>query len=90
MENIADRYAKVKLQIEALEAELDGIKILASDTGMQIIDGDQFRLSMKEQGRSSLDRKVLAQWLSEEQLEEATKTTFFTRFTYKAIFKVAA
>jgi hypothetical protein len=90
MENIADRYAQVKLQIEALEEELKVIKSKAEATGLDVIDGDQFRLTMKEQGRSSLDRKVLEQWLSAEQLEEATKTTLFTRFTYKAIFKVAA
>ena len=90
MENIADRYAQVKMQIEALEEELKVIKAKAEATGMDVIDGDQFRLSMKEQGRSSLDRKVLEQWLSAEQLEEATKTTFFTRFTYKAIFKAVA
>lgn len=90
MENIADRYAQVKMQIEALEEELKVIKAKAEATGMDVIDGDQFRLSMKEQGRSSLDRKVLEQWLSAEQLEEATKITLFTRFTYKAIFKAVA
>lgn len=90
MENIADRYAQVKMQIEALEEELKVIKAKAEATGLKVIDGDQFRLSMKEQGRPSLDRKVLEQWLSAEQLEEATKTTFFTRFTYKAIFKAVA
>lgn len=90
MENIADRYAQVKMQIEALEEELKVVKAKAEATGLDVIDGDQIRLSMKEQGRPSLDRKVLEQWLSKKQLDEATKTTLFTRFTYKAIFKAVA
>ena len=90
MLNIADRYAQVKMQIEALEDELKGIKAKAEATGLEIIDGDQFRLTIKEQSRSTLDRKVLEQWLSAEQLEEATKVTTYPRFTYKPIFKAVA
>ena len=90
MTNIADRYAQIKMQIEALEEELKGIKVLADATGMDVIDGDSFRLTIKPSTRTSLDKEVLAQWLSDEQLQEATKTSTFLRYTYKAIMKKVA
>jgi hypothetical protein len=88
--NIADRYAQVKMQIEALEEELKGIKALADATGLEVIDGDTFRLSIKPSSRTSLDKDILAQWLTEEQMQEATKTSTFLRYTYKAIMKKVA
>ena len=90
MTNIADRYAELKMQIEALEEELKGIKALADATGMEVIDGDSFRLTIKPTSRTSLDKEVLAQWLTEEQMQEATKTSTFLRYTYKAIMKKVA
>lgn len=90
MTNIADRYAELKMQIEALEEELKGIKALADATGMEVIDGDNFRLTIKSSSRTSLDKDVLAQWLTEEQMQEATKTSTFLRYTYKAIMKKVA
>lgn len=90
MTNIADRYAELKMQIEMLEEELKGIKALADATGMEVIDGDNFRLTIKSSSRTSLDKEVLAQWLTEEQMQEATKTSTFLRYTYKAIMKKVA
>jgi len=90
MTNIADRYAEIKMQIEMLEEELKGIKALADATGMEVIDGDSFRLTIKPTSRTSLDKDVLAQWLTEEQMQEATKTSTFLRYTYKAIMKKVA
>lgn len=90
MTNIADRYAEIKMQIEMLEEELKGIKALADATGMEVIDGDNFRLTIKPTSRTSLDKEVLAQWLTEEQMQEATKTSTFLRYTYKAIMKKVA
>lgn len=88
--NIADRYANVKMQIEALEEELKAIKAWADATGLDVIDGNDFRLTIKPMSRTSLDKDVLAQWLSEEQMQEATKTSTFLRYTYKAIMKKVA
>lgn len=88
--NIADRYAAIKMQIEALTAELEGVKDLAKATGLEVIEGDNFRLTIKPVTRTSLDRAILAAWLTEAQLQAATKETTSDRITYKAILKKVA
>lgn len=86
MTNIADRYAQIKMQIEALEAELKVIKSLATATGLKEIKGDNFMLKINyEAKRDSYAKADLLKFLTEEQLAACTKTTRYELVTYKAI-----
>ena len=93
---LADRYAAIKLQIEALEKELAPIKQEISDNAPVIgqptksgwvIEGELFQCSINTQSRKTLDEKALMAkfGLTADQIDSCKKESIFDVIRYKAI-----
>jgi hypothetical protein len=91
--NIADRYITLREQTKAIEAEMDRIKKEFIATGMEHLAADEYDLAMVHQlsERGTIDKKLLAQFLSEDQIKACTKVTQISSVTVKEnIRRIAA
>jgi len=91
--NIADRYITLREQTKAIEAEMDRIKKEFIATGMERLAADEYDLAMVHQlsERGTIDKKLLAQFLSEDQINACTKVTQISSVTVKEnIRRIAA
>jgi len=91
--NIADRYITLREQTKAIEAEMDRIKKEFIATGMERLAADEYDLAMVHQlsERGTIDKKLLAQFLSEDQIKACTKITQISSVTVKEnIRRIAA
>jgi len=91
--NIADRYITLREQTKAIEAEMDRIKKEFIATGMERLAADEYDLAMVHQlsERGTLDKKLLAQFLSEDQINACTRVTQISSVTVKEnIRRIAA
>ena len=75
--NIADRYITLREQTKAIEAEMDRIKKEFIATGMERLAADEYDLAMKHQlsDRPTIDKDLLAQFLTAAQIKACTKVT---------------
>jgi hypothetical protein len=91
--NIADRYITLREQTKAIEAEMDRIKKEFIATGMEHLAADEYDFAMVHQlsERGTIDKKLLAQFLSEDQIKACTKVTQISSVTVKEnIRRIAA
>jgi hypothetical protein len=91
--NIADRYITLREQTKAIEAEMDRIKKEFIATGMERLAADEYDLAMVHQlsERGTIDKKLLAQFLTEDQIKACTKVTQISSVTVKEnIRRIAA
>ena len=72
---LADRYALIKAEIEALTKELDAAKAEIKATGLETIEGDTAIVTVSLSERSTLDSKAAREFLTPEQIVSCTKTT---------------
>ena len=86
--NLADRYASLKTQIDALTAELDAVKSSIKTLGQPVIEGDHCTVTLSLSERSSLDSAAAKKLLTEAQIAACTKTALVETIRVKA--KVAA
>lgn len=93
---IADQYAAIKIQIEALEDQIKPLKAQISEKAPSLgvktekgwkIDGDMFRLTITVQSRETINEDLLMQkfGLTKEQIAECKKESIFDVIRYKAI-----
>lgn len=73
--SLADRYAILKTDIDALTKQLDAVKAEIKATGLETITGDQAVVTVSLSERSTLDTKAAKQFLTEEQIASCTKVT---------------
>lgn len=86
--NLADRYAALKGQIDALTAELDAVKASIKTLGQPVIEGDHCTVTLSLSERSSLDTAAAKKLLTAEQVSACTKVALVETIRVKA--KVAA
>lgn len=75
MLNLADRYAALKNEIDALTAELNKVKTEIKATGMETIVGNMAIVTVALSERSTLDPKAVKEILTADQIAACTKVT---------------
>lgn len=88
--NLADRYATLKFQIEALEQELSGVKAEIKALGQEQIEGDDVFVTLSLSERNSLDTTAVKKLLTEAQIKDCTRTTLVETIRIKPKVKMAA
>lgn len=64
---LADRYAQIKAQVDALTKQLDVLKDEIKATGRDVIEGDMVNLKVSLGERQSYDMKLVQQFLTSDQ-----------------------
>ena len=82
---LADRYAALKIEMDALQDELDAIKSQILATGVDVIEGDRFRVTVGLQERTSISAKEAEKVLDPAIYHSLAKTTMFSAVRYTAI-----
>jgi|688.fasta_scaffold410062_2 hypothetical protein len=82
---LADRYAALKIEMDALQDELDAVKSMILATGVDVIEGDRFRVTVGLQERTSISAKEAEKVLDPSVYQQLAKTTMFSAVRYKAI-----
>lgn len=82
---LADRYAALKIDLEAAQAALDAVKAEIIATGCDILEGDDFRVNVGLQERTTISAKEAEKVLPPELYGVLAKTTMFPAVRYKAI-----
>ena len=83
--DLADKFAALKIEMEALEAELSAIKAQILDTGCDLLEGDRFKVTVGLQERTSISAKEAEKVLPAELYSVLAKTTMFPAVRYKAV-----
>ena len=86
--NLADEYAALKVEIEALTKSLDAVKAQIKATGSEIIEGDHATVTVGLSERTSIDAKAVKLILTPEQFASVSKTTLVETLRLK--IKLAA
>lgn len=81
---LADRYAILKADIDALTKQLDAIKAEIKATGVETLVGDQAVVTVALSERSTLDPKAVRELLTAEQVAACTKVTLVETLRVKA------
>lgn len=82
---LADRYAALKIEMDALQDELDQVKAQILATGSDLIEGDRFKVTVGLQERTSISAKEAEKVLDPKVYAVLAKTTMFPAVRYKAI-----
>ena len=88
--SLADRYASLKSEVEALTKELDVAKKAILDLGVEEVVGNFSVVTVALSERSSLDQKKVKTLLTPAQIAEVSSTTLITTVRVKAKVPVAA
>lgn len=88
--NLADRYATLKFQIEAMEQELSSVKAEIKALGQEQIEGDNVYVTLSLSERNSLDTTAVKMLLTEDQIKACTKTALIETIRIKPKVKMAA
>jgi hypothetical protein len=72
---LADRYAILKSDIDALTEELNRVKAEIKATGMETIVGEHAIVVVGLSERSTLDTKAAKEFLTADQITACTKVT---------------
>lgn len=73
--SLADRYAVLKADADAIAKALDAVKAEIKATGLEVIEGDRSIVTVSLSERSTLDTKAVKEILTEEQVAACTKVT---------------
>ena len=90
--NIADRYITLREQAKVIEEQMDAIKKEFLALGIERLAADDFSLALVHQlgERRTLDRKLLAQHVSEDILARCEKITEYASVTVRESIAKAA
>lgn len=78
---LADRYAILKADIDALTKQLDAIKAEIKASGVETLVGDQAVVTVSLYERSTLDSKAAKALLTKEQIKLCSKVTLVEKIT---------
>lgn len=76
--SLADRFAILKQEIDALTKEFDAVKDEIKATGLETIVGENAIVTVSLSERASLDTKAVKELLTAEQIAACTKVTLIT------------
>ena len=71
--SLADRYAILKADADAITKALDAVKAEIKATGLETIEGDRAVVTVALSERSTLDSKAAKALLTDEQVKACTK-----------------
>ena len=81
--SLADRYAILKADIDALTKQLDAVKVEIIASGVETLTGEQAIVVVSLSERATLDTKAAKEFLSAEQIAACTKTSLVTTLRVK-------
>lgn len=73
--SLADRYAVLKADADAIAKALDAVKAEIKATGLETIEGERAIVTVCLSERATLDTKAVKEILTEEQVAACTKVT---------------
>jgi len=73
--SLADRYAILKADADAITKALDAVKAEIKATGLETIEGERAIVTVSLSERSTLDAKAAKALLTDEQIASCTKVT---------------
>ena len=76
--SLADRFAILKQEIDALTKEFDAVKAEIKATGLETIVGENAIVTVSLSERASLDTKAVKELLTAEQVAACTKVALIT------------
>ena len=82
--HIADKYAALKNEIDALTKELDKVKAEIKATGCETLTGERAIVTVSLSEREMLDTKAVKLLLTDEQIAACTKKTLVETLRVKA------
>lgn len=71
--SLADRYAVLKADADAIAKALDAVKAEIKATGLETIEGERAIVVVALSERSTLDTKAVKELLTDEQVASCTK-----------------
>lgn len=87
---LADRYAQVKAEAEALNKKLEAIKAEIKELGVEEIVGNNFTVTVSLSERSTLDQKKVKEILTPAQIAACNSVALVTTIRVKASVAIAA
>jgi hypothetical protein len=87
---LADRFAILKQEIDALTKEFEAVKAEIKATGLETIEGDYATVIVSLSERSTLDTKAVKELLTAEQVAACTKVTLITTLRDKPKVNIKA
>lgn len=88
--NLADRYAQIKAEAEALNKKLEAIKSEIKELGVEEIVGSNFTVTVSLSERSTLDQKKVKEILTPAQIAACNSVALVTTIRVKASVQIAA
>ena len=87
---LADRYALIKSEIEALNKELEKVRFEIKQTGVERLVGERAIVEFCLSERSTLDTKAAKEFLTADQIAACTKVTLVETLRIKANLTVVS
>lgn len=79
--SIADRFAILKADYDAIAKALDAVKAEIKATGLEVIEGERAIVTVALHERRNFDSKAAKAFLTPEQIEDCTKVILVERIT---------
>lgn len=73
--SLADRYAVLKADADAIAKALEAVKAEIKATGLETIEGERAVVTVALSERATLDTKAAKELLTDEQIVSCTKVT---------------
>ena len=86
--SLADRFALLKAEIDALTKEFDKVKAEIKATGLETIVGERAIVTVSLSERKTFDSKAAKAFLTDEQIEACTKVLLIETLRDKPLVKV--
>ncbi len=86
--SLADRFALLKAEIDALTKEFDAVKAEIKATGLETIVGERAIVTVSLSERRTFDTKAAKALLTEEQVEACTKVLLIETLRDKPLVNV--
>jgi predicted nucleic acid-binding Zn-ribbon protein len=87
---LADRYAQIKAESEAINKKLEALKAEIKELGVEEIVGDHFTVTVSLSERLTLDQKKVKEILTPAQIAACNSVALVTTIRVKASVAIAA
>ena len=87
--SLADRFALLKAEIDALTKEFDAVKAEIKATGLETIVGERAIVTVSLSERRTFDAKAAKALLTDEQIEACTKVSLIETLRDKPLVVTA-
>jgi len=90
IDTLADLYAVAKAEMDACAKRVEELRKEILNTGHEKINGANFAVEVGLSERTTIDTKLVRQFLTNEELASCSKTAVVTTLRIKVSEKVAA